>query len=80
MKKIKEPKGKDERTLFVGNLPRDISAKVIVLLFLLTFFLTSFNLQRLKQIFQEFGPIATVRLRGAAPAKLNMPKKVAIFK
>jgi len=82
----KESKEKEEvkpdkmaRTLFVGNLPSDVSVKVRLSIHSIVIYVmgTIFYHQNLKKTMSQFGNVATIRIRGIAPAKLSLSKKAA---
>lgn len=82
---------KNDRTIFVGNLPVTCTPKVCIYLLLLMDIMNSMihpidtlliilMRQRLIRHFKKCGKIETVRLRGFVPNKPGVPKKVAAIR
>jgi len=63
-RKVKDEPEKLERTLFVGNLNKNVTEKS--------------NLKKLKALFKPYGDIESIRFRSVAFSK-NLPKKIAFI-
>jgi len=63
-RKVKDEPEKLERTLFVGNLDKNVTEKA--------------NLKKLKALFKKYGTIESIRFRSVAFSK-NLPKKIAFI-
>lgn len=63
-RKVKDEPEKLERTLFVGNLDKNVTEKA--------------NLKKLKNLFKKYGNIESIRFRSVAFSK-NLPKKIAFI-